>query len=240
MGKLQGKTILWNGDSICAGNAWRGNWASRIGDRNGMVWKNYAVGGGTVTEHPPISKSGQERHSVSGTLDRMYAEFPNADYIVIEGGTNDADLLGNALNGREGTRLGSFSPLDFSGNYDADTFCGALESIFYRATRYWMGKKLCYIVAQKMCGSSSRTAVYQNRRLYFDEAVKICIKWGIPYLDLWNGCCLNPFLPWMYDGTKTTQQNDQENTGFYADGQHLTSRGYDYTAEIIETWLQGL
>ena len=237
MGNLTGKTILWNGDSICAGNAFRGNWATRIGSRNEMAWKNYAVGGGTLAENLPPMKSGAARHSVSNTLEQMYAEYPAADYIVIEGGTNDADLLGNALSGREGTRLGTFSPLDFSGNYDTDTFCGALESIFYRATRYWMGKKICYVVAQKM---GVREESHANRRLYFDEAVRICIKWGIPYLDLWNGCYLNPFLPWMYDSTRTPEENERENTGFYVDGQHLTPRGYDHTAQIIESWLESL
>ena len=81
---------------------------------------------------------------------------------------------------------------------------------------------------------------YANRRLYFDEAVKICIKWGIPYLDLWNGCYLNPRLPWMYDPSKTAEENDRENTCFYADGQHLTAKGYDFTADIIESWLNSL
>lgn len=238
MNKLSGKTIIWNGDSICAGNTVRGCWASRIGERNGMEWKNYAVGGGTVTENTPVMrKSGNPRHSVSGTLDRMYEEFPDADYIVIEGGTNDADLLGNPALDSEGTRLGSFSPEDYSGNYDRDTFCGALESVFYRAGKYWMGKKICYIVAQKM---GMDPVSRDNRRRYFDEAVKICVKWGIPCLDLWHGCYLNPQLPWMYDSTKSAEENDGENAGLYADGQHLTARGYDVTADVIESWLNSL
>ena len=238
MNKLQGKTILWNGDSICAGNEYRGNWATRIGERNGMVWKNYAVGGGTVTENPPVSvKTGLPRHSVSATLERMYEEYPEADYIVIEGGTNDADLLGNPTLSPDGTRLGSFDPEDYSGNYDRDTFCGALESIFYRAGKYWMGKKLCYIVAQKM---GMHAVSRDNRRRYFDQAVKICVKWGIPCLDLWHGCYLNPQRPWMYDGTKSAAENDAENLCLYADGQHLTSKGSDVTADIIESWLGSL
>lgn len=81
---------------------------------------------------------------------------------------------------------------------------------------------------------------YENRRLYFDKAVQICLKWGIPYIDLWNGCYLNPFLPWMHDATKTADENKAENTGFYIDGQHLTGRGYDVTADIIDSWLKSL
>ena len=174
---LYGKKIIWNGDSICYGSVEAGNWATRIAEHNSMTYKNYAAGGGTIAACPPPLKDGHKRHSVSETLERMYEEHPDADYIMIEGGTNDADLLGNALDGREGTRLGDFAPCDFSGNYDETTFCGALESVFYRATKYWTGKKIGYIVAQKM-GCEENT--FSNRRLYFDCAVEICKKWEYP------------------------------------------------------------
>ncbi|MBE6602382.1 MAG: SGNH/GDSL hydrolase family protein [Ruminococcaceae bacterium] len=236
--RLYGKTILWNGDSICAGSEREGSWATRIAERNAMQYKNYAVGGGTVAESNVLRQTGKVRHSVSGTLDLMFEEYPNADYVILEGGTNDADLLGNAVFGDKPTKLGSFEKSDYSGNYDRNTFCGALESVFYRATKYWMDKKIGFIVAQKMaaCGS----AEYENRRIYFDRAVEICKKWGIPYIDLWNGCYLNPYLPYMYDATKPKEENHAENTGYYCDGQHLTKKGYDFTADLIETWLKKL
>ena len=235
--KLYGKTIIWNGDSICAGSSLTGAWANRIAEKNSMTYKNYAIGGGTIAEGLPKMKSGKDRHSVSFTLETMHKEYPDADYIVIEGGTNDADLLGNALSGYKPTLLGSVESGNYSGDYDKSTFCGALESVFYRATRYWMGKKIAFVVAQKMGLDIPES---DNRRLYFDMAVKICLKWGIPYIDLWNGCYLNPHLLWMYDSTKTTNENKEENNGFYIDGQHLTARGYDVTADIIDSWLKTL
>ena len=231
---LFGKTIVWDGDSICAGGAEKGNWATRIASRNSMNCKNYAVGGGTITEGAPKSASGNERHCVSTTLEKMYAEYPDADYIILEGGTNDADLL-EALSGS--SRLGTIAPDDFSGNYDRETFCGALESVFYRATKYWMGKKIGFIVAHKMGVIPNER---RRRRMYFDMAVKACKKWGIPYVDLWEGCYLNPCLPWMCDKSKTPEENCAENVLFYSDGQHLTSRGYDFTSEIIENWMRTL
>ena len=48
--RLYGKTIIWNGDSICAGSSKTGNWATRISERNDMICKNYAIGGGTIAE----------------------------------------------------------------------------------------------------------------------------------------------------------------------------------------------
>lgn len=231
MNKLHGKTVVWDGDSICAGNTYTGNWATRIAAQNGMIMKNYAVGGGTITENPPRSvKTGRERHSVSATLERMYEEFPQADYIIFEGGSNDADLV-------KEERLGSFDADDFSGEYDRDTFCGALESVFWRATQYWPGKKIGFIIAQKM---GVNPEAFARRRLFFDHAAAICRKWGIPCLDLWNGCYLNPRLPWMYDDTKTPDENREGNIGCYIDGQHLTARGYDITADIIDSFLRTL
>ena len=231
---LENKKILWNGDSICAGAKARGNWATRVAEHSGAECYNYAVGGGTIAEGLRPLLSGKARHSVSRTLEQMWEEHPDADYVILEGGTNDADLL-------EGpdmpSKLGSVEPEDFSGNYDRTTFCGALESVFYRATKYWNGKKIGFIIAHKM-GVKEVSRV--RRRKYFDMAVVICEKWGIPYLDLWKGCYLNPCLPWMYDDTKTPEENYANDTGFYADGQHLTSRGYDYTTQIVEKWIQSL
>lgn len=232
--KLYGKKIIWNGDSICAGAESTGCWANRIAEKNSMIYENYAVGGGTIAEGFPKLQSGDNRHSVSQTLEKMYQEHPDADYIVIEGGTNDADLFEDSDNP---SGMGSVDMENFSGIYNKETFCGALESVFYRALKYWNGKKICFIVAHKM-GELTRSR--RKRRLYFDKAVEICKKWGIPYIDLWEGCYLNPCLDWMYNPEKTPTENREENLGYYIDGQHLTSRGYDFTAEIIESWLKTL
>ncbi len=231
--KLFGKKILFDGDSICIGRRETGNWATRIAERFSAVCPCYAAGGGTITENPPRFLSGGERHSVSASLERLHTEHPDADYIILEGGTNDADLLGNAAAGEE-SRLGSFSAFDFGGNYDRDTFAGALESIFYRATRLWPEKKIGYIVAQKMGRGESS---FLTRRHYFEMAIGICRKWGIPYIDLWETSYLNPNLPWMYDPTHTPEENLADNRGYYFDGQHLTARGYDLTAELVGNWL---
>ena len=129
-----------------------------------------------------------------------------------------------------------FDPADFSGNYDRETFCGGLESIFYRATKYWKGAKIGYIVAHKM-GPKADDLV--RRREYFETAIAICKKWGIPYIDLWERSYLNPMLEWMYDPTKNADGN-VECGSFYADGQHLTAKGYDLLADIIDPWLETL
>ena len=236
--KLYQKTILWNGDSLCAGNAQTGNWASRIAQKNAMCVYNYAVGGGTIAEGLPPMRSGLPRHSVSATLERMFEEHPTPDYIILDGGSNDADLLGRAVRGNTTPRLGTVDPMRYDGDFDRTTFCGALESVFYRSLQYWNGTKIGFVIPPKMAACGAET--YENRRFYFARAVEICRKWSIPCLDLWNTCYLNPFLPWMHDPSKTPEENQAENTCMYIDGQHLTARGYDITADLVETWLQSL
>jgi len=233
--KLYGKKAIFNGDSITAGSKIWGAWADRIAERNSMTYKNYGVGGGTLTENVLFS-SGTPRHSISATLELMHEEYPDADYIILEGGTNDADLLGFITDENTPERLGSFDLLDFSGDYDKDTFCGALESIFFRATKLWKGKKIGFIIAQKM---GTEMPEFCNRRAYFDIAVILCEKWGIPYLDLWNGCYLNPNLPHMYDKEKSVDENIEAGS-LYKDGQHLTSAGYDFVSDIIDSWMKTL
>ena len=234
--KLKGKTVIWNGDSICQGATITGTWADRIAAKNDLkAWKNYGVGGGTIVENAPPYQSGKDRYSVCATLEKMHEEYPDADYIIIEGGTNDADLLGRINEGWYPPRFGSFDPDDFSGNYDPETFCGALESIFYRAERLWPGKKICYIVAQKM-GTNLTTS--NNRYAYFEAAMQICEKWDIPYLNLWDDCELDPTRPDMYDPNKSDEENQK--VSMYRDGQHLTNAGYDLTAAIIDEWLKSL
>lgn len=239
--KLYGKTIIWNGDSICQGSSAWGNWATRIAERNNMTFKNYGIGGGTVAEGVYFEGDNpRPRHWVSGTVDQMFEEFPNADYIIFEGGTNDADLLGNMLGDEKPEKLGEIDMADYSGNYDRTTFCGAIESIFYRAIKYWHGKKIAYIVAQKMgVTTEGYTADKNNRRAYFELAIKACKKWGIPYIDLWDGTPLNPVFDWQYCPDLDKPGNDA-NGRFYFDGQHLTSGGYDYTSDIIDSWLKTL
>jgi len=230
---LHGKTIIWDGDSICAGSTETGNWATRIAANNAMTCRNYAVGGGTVADCFPLLASGHKRHSLSATIDRMYAEYPSADYVIFEGGTNDADLFKDHFD-TLGERMGTLNPDDYSGNYDEGTFIGSLETVFYKAAKYWYGKKIGFIIAQKM-GQSAGSL--NRRREYFDRCAEVCKKWGIPCLDLWHGCYLNPTLPWMYNRELTPEENRNNNEGFYIDGQHLTARGYDFTAEIVERWL---
>ena len=222
--RLYGKTACFFGDSICNGNSAKDNkngWAGRIGDANSMNWWNYGVNGGTITE-----VSGH--HFIGGDIELAYTDYSDADFLIIEGGTNDADTLHE-----EG--IGTFSESDFSGSYDTTTFSGAFETLIYKAITYFPHSHIGYIVAPKM-GTGTQA---EGRKLFFDRAIDICEKWGIPALNLWTETRLNPFISVQWDSSKTNQENIDAGS-LYTDGQHLTPSGYDLITPIIYQWILGI
>ena len=234
--ELYGKTVAFDGDSICQGSVAAGRlpWANLIGDANEMVWKNYGIGGGTITAEVYVASTGAKRHWVTRTIDQIYEQNPTLDYLILEGGTNDADLFKD-----QPERFGEYSPLDFSGSYDDTTFTGALESLFFKATKYYPTAKLGYIVAQKMGMTNGGCGADDRRRKFFIRAIEICKKWGIPYLDLWERSPLNPHLVCYFDPNLSIDENETQGK-CYVDGQHLTALGYRRISSTIESWMRTL
>ncbi len=232
--KLYKKIAVFDGDSISQGMPVEGQypWAATIGNKNSMNWKNYSVGGGTVTAEV-YRDDGQPRYWISRNIDRIKNEFKTLDYLVLEGGTNDADLLRD-----EPCRFGEIDPDDFSGNYDDKTFTGALEMLFYKSIKYYPTAKICYIVAQRMCDINGKQGrCYNERRRFFLRAIEVCKKWGIPYLDLWESTPLNPLLLAYFDPKLTPAENEEQ--GYcYKDGQHLTSHGYAIINPMVEGFIE--
>lgn len=217
------KTVAFDGDSICHGVSaadGKSGWAGRIGNANGMNWNNYGISGGTITNN--------HSHCILNRLNDIHNYMPTLDYYIFEGGTNDADHLG--LSG-----IGTVTDDDYSGSYDTDTFSGAFETLIYNALTFYPTTKIGYIVAQKM--GKTNNANYTVRKAFFDRAIEICKKWGVPYVDLWDGSHLNPNLDSMYDASMTAEENIAAGK-MYIDGQHLTPTGYDYITPIIEAWMK--
>ena len=219
---LFGKSVVFDGDSICNASSEGTSlgWAGRIGLRNRMMWQNWAIGGGTITD---ISG----KHCISS---QSY-ENANPDYIIIEGGTNDADIIGSILNNNKPTLFGSYDLDKYDGDYNNTTYCGAIEFLFKRLLTNYPSAKIGVIIAPKMGVLSSYTKEKNNRRAYFETLMILCEKWGIPYLNLWDRGRLNPSLSVFY--------NNGEDS-FYTDGQHLTAKGYDVITPMIEAWMKTL
>ena len=171
-GRLTGKKILYNGDSITesrnsgfASNG--GGFPKLISDITGGTYQNRAVGGGTL--------------AVNGTSHNICTDIANmdddGDLICLEGGIND--YWGNVP-------LGVFSESSFTDEIDNTTICGAMEYIFRQAINKWIGKPIVFIIVHKI----SDTAWVNNREGYSfadarEKMIAICEKYSIPYLDMW-------------------------------------------------------
>lgn len=239
MESYKGKVIVFDGDSICHGGSEKreereSGWAYRIGEVLEMEWYNYARGGATITTELYSARTGNARHWLSTFIDKIREKHPSIDYLILEGGTNDADLLGMGSD-----RFGSLDMTDFSGNYDNTTFTGAIETLFYKAINYYPSAKIGYIVAPKMGVSKIGYGQDNRRRSYFLRAIEVCKKWGIPYIDLWESSPLNPALMCYYDPELSIDENTEAGKA-YVDGQHLTSVGYDIISSKIQSFVMSL
>ena len=221
---IYNKTILFNGDSITYGDGDRTSipiapmsntgWVTRIKELNpnASVY-GYGKPGTTITVRTGRTDSIYER-----TL-TMYADHPNADYIIIQGGVNDA-------------WTSDVSPLgEISDGYDAtlnnNTFSGALESLFKYCQNNFTGKKLGFIITFKIWNCP-------NLKTYMDRAIEICKKWNVPYLNLYDESNLNYMLSsYRYAFSKNTIEPN-------GDGCHPNADGYDILINRINNWLKTL
>lgn len=215
--ELDGKTLLFTGDSIMMalidnldgtyGEAY--GWAEMIQENNPLAnIKNYGVGGTT------ISKKEGQNDSILERLDKMFLEYPNADYCIFEGGVNDCYA---------GVPIGEITP-GYNDSFDEYSFCGALESLFKQAILKWKGKKLGYIVTFKV-----PSADYANFDEYMSKAKKICEKWSIPYVDLYT-----------QSGMEYHIEEIAIAYSYGGGGLHPNVDGYKVTVPKIEKWIKSL
>lgn len=237
--KLYKKTMVCDGDSICSATPdnpmERGGYFGRMKVGYQLTGTNYAVGGGVITDGLVDSEQ-NPLHCLSTYIDTIHTNYPTLDYLVLEGGTNDADKLGGWNGSTPPTNWGSWTENDFSGSYNRYTFCGAVETLFYKALMYYPKAKIGFIIAMEM-GTDS--GAVNNRKRYFDEIVKIAKKWHIPVLNLWENAGVDARLTCFYDPTMSSAENIAAEK-FYYDVQHPTSYGYEKMQNMIESWVLGL
>ncbi len=203
---LSGKILAANGDSISAGAGNNGiGYADLIGTANNMTVQNISVGGATIATGTVAP------HYISTSISDMRSD---ADYILLEGGVNDADYH---------VTLGTLSE-DYDETLNTGTFAGAFETMLKNALARFPGKKIGYIFVHKINGNfDSRTT-----GSYYNIAKAACEKWGVPYCDL------NTTVPPLgyIDAYRTAYTNS-------GDGFHPNAAGYNaFYVPLITAWLK--
>ena len=212
---LAEKSILFVGDSICYAHVERSTeyadkagWAGRIGTANGMDWMNNSVSGasvsncrGTKTVLAQIEKSATRQY----------------DLVILHGGVNDAWDKAPV-----GEMTSGFDPAKF----DVSTFAGGLEMTIWKAVTSFPAAQLGYIVNFRL--PKAKVESLHDMSAYFELAKKICDKWSVPYLDLYNDEEINKKLE---VSTSTT---------YLYDSIHPSTAGYEVLYPVVEAWVKEL
>lgn len=212
---LSRKVLAGNGDSIMYGAGYPGGFLKIIAERNNMQYENTAVSGATITQGIVDSNTGENRHWISATINNMRED---ADYVLLEGGVNDASQtvpvpIGNITEG-------------YNSELNVNTFCGAFESMLKQAIERFKGKKIGFIIVHKMCDGFNSSKPTN----YYHKSIEILEKWGIPYVDLNKEC---PPLNYI-NSLKTLYTRN-------GDGWHPNQLGYEkYYCDKIEQFLISL
>ena len=220
---LEGKTIAFAGDSIGYGTNWLGGYAKIIGEDEGMIVTNTAKGGASVARGVKWSADSEGyRPCIIDMVESMESEF---DYIIVEGGINDF---------WNHTPMGELTD-GFDGGYDAETFAGAMETVFYDIKTLHPESKAGFVIVHDPFTYNAEA----DFEKYYEAIKASCEKWDVPYLDLYAA------------NNQETGVNvrDAEQKKLYfgsdsapeGDGTHPNEQGYRtiYAEPMIE-WLKTL
>ncbi len=212
---LTGKTALFVGDSICEAMTEWGDptyartigWAGRIFKSSGMTGINASRSGASLSNC-------RDTNTVIAQLATYKSK--TFDYVILHGGVNDAWDVAPVGEMTEG----------FAGPFDLSTFAGGLENTIRYAKEQFPDAIVGYIINFRL--PASDIGSLSDMSAYFDEAKRICDKWGVSYLDLYSDIDFN------YRVLKV------ESTEFLPDHIHPNSGGYNLLAPVIEAWMKTL
>ena len=200
---LSGKILAVTGDSICYGASYAGGYAGIIATENNMTVQNLGENGRCIADFD--NKTG-----IYASIADMRSD---ADYILLEGGTNDTGDV----------QLGTITS-GYTDTLNTSTFAGAFETMLKNAINKFHGKKIGYIFIPKGNPDfDSRTT-----GSYYNIAKACCEKWGIPYCDL------NTLVPPI--GLISTLSST-----YTSDGVHPNEAGYRlFYVPKITAWMKTL
>lgn len=212
---LEGKSVLFVGDSICeAACEWNSpeysktvGWAGRIISENKMTGLNKGKSGASISNCRGINTVIAQLASQKGV---------KYDYVILHGGVNDA---------WDSAAVGIMTE-GFDGPFDQKTFGGGLEATIKYAKENFKDAQFGYIINFSL--PEAKYGRISDMSEYFELAKKICDKWEIPYLDMYNDDELN---------NKKLYTNITANLPDYI---HPNSSGYNIITPVINDWMKTL
>jgi hypothetical protein len=169
-GQLKGKTMYAFGDSIVYGHTYARSFVNLTAERELMNLTKYAVNGAAIGP-----AGSQIITQVRGAASR------SPDYVVFNGGTNDAELVYANRYG-VGAMAAGFDPATF----DKSTYAGSLETTIHTMRAKWPTARIVYVAVHKL-GSRDWNTQLAIRSV----TLKISDKWGIAVADVFDNTTLD-------------------------------------------------
>ncbi len=174
---LEGKSVYAFGDSIVAGHKYlKAGFVNFAGTQEGMKVTKHAVNGSTIMPTPLEAMT--DGYQVSQVISQVQRASKEAapDYIVFDGGTNDARYVKDETYGTI-TDSNNKNPDTF----DKNTYAGALENTIATMKATWPKSKLVFVAVHKM---GSRNLDVQAK--LHDIQLAAAHKWGISVADVYS------------------------------------------------------
>ena len=220
---FNGKKLVAIGDSITYGTGLLGTeipWAKQVASMLNMTFVNYGIGGSEIA----LNKA----NSPYNPMCVRYAEMDDdADLIIVAGGTNDwGHITGNVSIAENEYLMGKF------GDTEITTFYGALDTMCRGLLTKYVGKTVFFMTPIKRYSASTYPYYTKNKRGYtledYANAIKkVCGFYGIPVLDMFNGCSLNPII-------------EAIKTAYITDGTHPNFAGHRIMARQVAGYISSL
>ena len=216
---LQGKKINFLGDSITEGHGTSGEacfFTTLIARETGAICRNYGIGGTRIARQTVPSLYPQHDLDFPGRVDGM---DPDADVVVVFGGTNDF--------GHGDAPLGSMA------DRTKDTFYGGLHELYtrliekYPAARIVVLTPLHRLNEDNPRGDGNKPQDVATLKEYVAIIRQVAEYYSLPVLDLFATSGMQPKVPVM-------QQR------YIPDGLHPNDAGHRLLAEQIIRFLQQL
>lgn len=215
---LKGKKINFLGDSITEGvgtTAPKFQYVDRIAAQTGAICRNYGISG---TRFAHQTKPSDEPKFDLDFCQRALEMDPDADVIVVFGGTNDF--------GHGDAPFGTFA------DRTPDTFCGATHTLVRELLERYPQAEIVFITPlhrlnENVPTGDNKPAPVGTLKQYVDAMREILEYYSIPTLDLYATGRMQPAVPCVQER-------------YMPDGLHPSDEGNALLAKRIISFLEAL
>lgn len=218
---LEGQRAVFFGDSVAYGFSTEGRgFGYYLQQQYGLAQQTNAARN-TATFN---TLTQGENNIIRQILQHQGEEY---DYVILQGGYGDL---------RDLPPLGQLTPGKDRQAMDTGSFAGAVEYALSLAAEQWPDARIGFIISYDT--PQDTKGIRGNHEAcaeYWAMARAACGKWGVPYLDLFEGSAL-------FEGREVaySQLLEVEKGTYFSDTVHLSEQGYQRLCPFLAEWMQSL